>query len=77
MIRQNHKSVDTVQLTTNRGANGASRQATALRAEGVAVSRGSLGEHLVDFSTYGWFPRMLPSDEAESDESDSGGDEER
>ena len=58
-------------LTFSRGANGAARQAVALRQEGVTVSRGALGEHTVDFSEYGWFPHMLPSDEAESGDSDS------
>jgi len=42
---------------------GAANQATVLRREGVTVSRGILGELIVDFSEYGWFPRQLPSDE--------------
>lgn len=33
----------------NRSPNGASKQAAALRQEGVAVSTGSLGELMVDF----------------------------
>lgn len=54
-----------------RGANGAARQAAALRQEGVIVERSSMGEFSVDFATYGWFPVMLPSDEAEIETSDS------
>lgn len=30
----------------------------------MIVSRGSLGEYLVDFKEYGWFPRQLPSERA-------------
>ena len=52
-------------LKTSRGANGAARQAATLRQEGVVVSRGSLGEHSVDFGTFGWFPFILPSEAAE------------
>ncbi|GME23377.1 Sulfite reductase protein [Neofusicoccum parvum] len=56
-----------------RGPAGASRQAAALRREGVHVGRGSLGEHLVDLAAYGWFPSELPS-EAGAEDSDSDGD---
>jgi len=52
----------------SRGANGASQQATALEAEGVQVTRGSLGEYSVDFATYGWFPDILPSDLSDEDD---------
>lgn len=55
-------------LTISRGANGASQQATALEAEGVQVTRGSLGEYSVDFATYGWFPDILPSDLSDEDD---------
>jgi hypothetical protein len=48
---------------------GAQNQATALRAEGVIVTQGALGELMVDFSEFGWFPRHLPSQD--SDGSDS------
>lgn len=55
-----------------RGPGGASRQAAALRREGIHVGRGSLGEYLVDFSAYGWFPSELPSEAAaEIEDSDS------
>lgn len=65
-------------LTACRGPNGAARQAAALRQEGVTVQRGSMGEHSIDFATYGWFPIMLPSEEAELEQSDSdGSDSER
>jgi methylated-DNA-protein-cysteine methyltransferase-like protein len=48
-----------------RGPGSTTRQATALRREGVQVDRSAMGEYSVDFSTYGWFPEMLPSEEAE------------
>jgi len=47
------------------GEGGASRQAEALRGEGVEVERSALGEFSIDFSTYGWFPDQLPSEEEE------------
>ncbi|KAE9993654.1 hypothetical protein EG327_003918 [Venturia inaequalis] len=53
------------------GPSGATRQAAALRAEGVEVQRSAMGEYSVDFGVYGWFPDMLPSEEAElAEESD-------
>ncbi|KAK3304725.1 uncharacterized protein B0T15DRAFT_512843 [Chaetomium strumarium] len=61
--------------------SGAANQAVALGREGVTVTIGALGERMVDFAEYGWFPRMLPSEEAQglvpSDEEDEGEDEER
>ena len=52
--------------------SGAQNQATALRAEGVTVTAGALGELMVNFDRFGWFPRRLPSEVAEGlDESDS------
>ncbi|POR32518.1 DNA binding methylated-DNA--cysteine S-methyltransferase [Tolypocladium paradoxum] len=42
--------------------SGARSQAAALRAEGVEVTTGALGELMVDFAEYGWFPRALPSE---------------
>jgi len=30
----------------------------------VEVGTGSLGEFIVDFSKYGWFPHQLPSETA-------------
>ncbi|KAF2236125.1 MGMT family protein [Viridothelium virens] len=54
-----------------RGPSGASRQADALRQEGVQVQQGSLGEFFIDFATYGWFPDTLPSDDAEFSGSDA------
>ncbi|KAF2226508.1 6-O-methylguanine DNA methyltransferase [Elsinoe ampelina] len=53
-----------------RGPNGASRQATALRAEGVTVERSAMGELSVNLGEYGWFPTMLPSEEAEIESSE-------
>jgi methylated-DNA-protein-cysteine methyltransferase-like protein len=58
-------------LTRSRGVNGASRQATALEAEGVQVQRASLGEYTVDFTTYGWFPDSLPSNLSEADDDEA------
>ena len=31
----------------------------------MTVTTGALGEFMVDFSEYGWFPRRLPSEVAE------------
>lgn len=57
----------------NRGPEGAARQADALRLEGVTVVTGQLGELTVDFSRFGWFPDILPSEAAEaSDSADEG-----
>lgn len=47
---------------TTSGPGSAERQADALREEGVQVTTDSMGEMYVDFSVYGWFPRMLPSE---------------
>ncbi|KAF2263807.1 DNA binding methylated-DNA--cysteine S-methyltransferase [Lojkania enalia] len=58
-----------------RGPSGASRQAAALRAEGVEVEQGAMGEFTVDFGKYGWFPDVLPS-EARLVESSGDEDEE-
>ena len=55
---------------SRRGPGGATRQAAVLRREGVVVGSGHLGELTVDFGTYGWFPSLLPSEEAESSESE-------
>ncbi|RYC60140.1 hypothetical protein CHU98_g6075 [Xylaria longipes] len=57
--------------------SGARNQAAALRAEGVTVSTDALGELSVDFAEYGWFPDLLPSEEAdEEQEWDSGSEDE-
>lgn len=54
-----------MKLYIYRGPGGAARQAAALRGEGVTVDTGSLGELTVDLGRFGWFPDMLPSEEAE------------
>lgn len=54
---------------------GAQNQAVALRAEGVTVTTGPLGELMVDFAEYGWFPKILPSEAADEDEVDDEGDD--
>ncbi|KAF2473086.1 uncharacterized protein BDR25DRAFT_282327 [Lindgomyces ingoldianus] len=46
-----------------RGPSGASRQAAALRAEGVQVDQGPMGELTVNLERFGWFPDVLPSEE--------------
>ncbi|RDW62694.1 DNA binding methylated-DNA--cysteine S-methyltransferase [Coleophoma crateriformis] len=56
--------------------SGAANQAQVLRAEEVTVSTGSLGELMVDFSIYGWFPKQLPSEEAAGLTAFSDGEEE-
>ncbi|KAJ4307289.1 Ras guanine nucleotide exchange factor bud5 [Collariella sp. IMI 366227] len=50
--------------------------------EGVTVTTGALGELMVDFGEFGWFPKILPSEAArgmvlsDEDEGDEGGEEE-
>ena len=58
-------------LIVSSGPGSAARQATALRREGVTVDTGSLGIFTVDFNSYGWFPDILPSEEADASESDA------
>ncbi|KAF5973122.1 MGMT family [Fusarium coicis] len=47
---------------------GSRSQADALQAEGVQVETNAMGEHSVDFSQYGWFPDLLPSEENDQGE---------
>ncbi|KAH6622635.1 6-O-methylguanine DNA methyltransferase [Chaetomium tenue] len=55
---------------------GARNQAAALEAEGVTVTTGALGELMVDFGEFGWFPRVLPSEEGQGlGDSDEDGEE--
>ncbi|KAK0508502.1 hypothetical protein JMJ35_008778 [Cladonia borealis] len=61
-------------MISPRGPGGATRQAAALRREGVTVRTGALGELTIDLGIYGWFPSMLPSEEAENSESEEEGD---
>ncbi|KXX78318.1 Alkyltransferase-like protein 1 [Madurella mycetomatis] len=70
--RFNHDNVPWQRVINARGMisprsqpSGARNQATALEAEGVTVTTGALGELTVDFSQFGWFPRILPSEEAQ------------
>ncbi|KAF7946881.1 uncharacterized protein EAE97_004130 [Botrytis byssoidea] len=44
--------------------SGAQNQAAILRSEGVEVTTDALNTHHISLSTYGWFPRQLPSEEA-------------
>ncbi|KAF5001800.1 hypothetical protein FGRMN_775 [Fusarium graminum] len=46
---------------------GSRSQAQALEAEGVQVETNALGEHSIDFSQYGWFPEVLPSEDSEEE----------
>ena len=59
-------------LTRQRGPSGAGRQAAALRAEGVEMVEGAMGEFSIDLQRYGWFPSLLPSEarEVEGDDDD-------
>lgn len=64
----NHNNVPWQRVINSKGIisprsqpSGARNQAVALQAEGVEVTAGTLGELMVDFATYGWFPRTLPS----------------
>ena len=59
-------SIEILSNNSHRGhPSGAANQAQVLQGEGVTVTRGSLGEYLVDFAVYGWFPSQLPSHAAE------------
>ncbi|KAL2160751.1 hypothetical protein VTH06DRAFT_948 [Thermothelomyces fergusii] len=81
--RFNHDNVPWQRVVNAKGVisprsqpSGARNQAAALEAEGVIVTRGALGELMVDFAAYGWFPRVLPSEEGQGvDVSDEGDDE--
>ncbi|KUI60979.1 Alkyltransferase-like protein 1 [Cytospora mali] len=61
--------------------SGPQNQAASLRAEGVTVTTGALGELMVDFGEFGWFPSALPSqvgsdlEEEEEDDDDDDDDE--
>lgn len=60
-------------MVFGRGPGAASRQAAALRREGVLVHArvGGLGGLTVDLATFGWFPSSLPSEVAADESSDS------
>ncbi|KAL2179713.1 6-O-methylguanine DNA methyltransferase [Thermothelomyces heterothallicus CBS 202.75] len=81
--RFNHENVPWQRVINAKGIisprsqpSGARNQAAALEAEGVTVTRSALGEFMVDFAEYGWFPRILPSEEGQGlDVSDEGDDE--
>jgi methylated-DNA-protein-cysteine methyltransferase related protein len=50
------------------GPGGARRQAIALRREGVQVRDGPMGDYSIDIVQFGWFPDILPSEEAEDED---------
>lgn len=56
--------------------SGAANHAAALRQEGVVVTRGNMGELLVDFKDYGWFVQELPSERTHGNGSSGGEDSE-
>lgn len=86
--RFNHDNVPWQRVINAKGVisprsqpEGSHNQATALRAEGVTVTENAMGELLVDFGEFGWFPRVLPSEASEGgglegDEDGSDEDEE-
>ncbi|KAK1772758.1 6-O-methylguanine DNA methyltransferase [Phialemonium atrogriseum] len=55
--------------------SGSRNQAAALEAEGVTVTTGPLGELMVNLAEFGWFPRILPSEEAEGLEPEDSSDD--
>lgn len=72
--RFNHENVPWQRVINAKGIisprsqpSGALNQAAALQAEGVTVTTDALGELMVDFSQYGWFPNVLPSEEEEDE----------
>ncbi|KAK3990723.1 hypothetical protein QBC44DRAFT_324639 [Cladorrhinum sp. PSN332] len=83
--RFNHDTVPWQRVINAKGVisprsqpSGSRNQAAALELEGVTVTTGALGELMVDFGEYGWFPSSLPSDidgEDFDDEFDSQGEE--
>ncbi|OTA80946.1 hypothetical protein M434DRAFT_25359 [Hypoxylon sp. CO27-5] len=73
--RFNHENVPWQRVINAKGIisprsqpSGALNQAAALEAEGVTVTTDALGELTVDFSQYGWFPNVLPSEEEEEED---------
>ncbi|QGI58028.1 hypothetical protein CEK27_000153 [Fusarium fujikuroi] len=56
------------QISPRSQPGGSRSQADALQAEGVQVETNAMGEHSVDFSQYGWFPELLPSEENDQGE---------
>lgn len=59
-----------------RGPSGAVRHAAALRAEGVQVDQGPMGEFTVDLGRFGWFPDVLPSEAGAVESSDEEAEDE-
>ncbi|KAF7874175.1 hypothetical protein EAF04_002847 [Stromatinia cepivora] len=60
-----HRVINSKGMISPRGhPSGAQNQATVLRSEGITITTGFLGELTISLSTYGWFPRQLPSEEA-------------
>lgn len=57
------------------GPGSAQRQADRLAEEGVDVTTDSMGEMYINFTTYGWFPKRLPSEEGQVDSQDDSEDD--
>lgn len=55
-------SLTALLCTTRSQALGAQNQADVLREEGVRVTANAMGELMVDFDEFGWFPSHLPSE---------------
>ncbi|KAK0639139.1 6-O-methylguanine DNA methyltransferase [Cercophora newfieldiana] len=80
--RYNHDNVPWQRVINAKGEisprsqpSGSLNQAAALQAEGVTVTNGALGEFMVDFAEFGWFPDILPSEAAEEGGRELGGEE--
>ncbi|CAI6020776.1 unnamed protein product, partial [Clonostachys chloroleuca] len=58
-----HRVINAKGLISHRGPGSAARQAAALRAEDVEVTEDAMGEFMIDFGEYGWFPEVLPSEQ--------------
>uniref|UniRef100_A0A8H7K5I8 Methylated-DNA-[protein]-cysteine S-methyltransferase DNA binding domain-containing protein n=1 Tax=Bionectria ochroleuca TaxID=29856 RepID=A0A8H7K5I8_BIOOC len=62
-----HRVINAKGLISHRGPGSAARQAAALRAEDVEVTEDAMGEFMIDFGEYGWFPEVLPSEQEQED----------
>ncbi|CAH0004357.1 unnamed protein product [Clonostachys byssicola] len=62
-----HRVINAKGLISHRGPGSAARQAAALRAEDVEVTEDAMGEFMIDFGEYGWFPEVLPSEQEQEE----------
>ncbi|VUC36714.1 unnamed protein product [Clonostachys rosea] len=63
-----HRVINAKGLISHRGPGSAARQAAALREEDVEVTEDAMGEFMIDFGEYGWFPEVLPSEQEHVEE---------